>query len=326
MMDTSDVVQAAAIDPASAQAVLNVGMALREAREAQGMSVHDIAERIKFAPRQVEALESNDFEHLPKATFLRGFVRSYARVLQLDEAALIAALPAESSPQTAVRQPIVDVSFPGWLALRRVNILWLAGALGIAVILGLFAWLADSEPVEKQSEVVVEPVQLPATDASISAVAAPQTLAPSPEATKAPVLAKVPEQRRAAESAQAKPVVATPSPIAEIKPAIKETPVVAAASSPATEAQQPVPLELLKRRPLHFVFSGIAWIEVIDVNGTILLSRTNQPGTEKWIGGPRRAPYDISIGNPANVKLYYRGKEIDLSPYASMKIAHLKVE
>ncbi len=40
--------------------------------------------------RQVEALEANDFPHLPQATFLRGFVRSYARMLKLDEVALIA--------------------------------------------------------------------------------------------------------------------------------------------------------------------------------------------------------------------------------------------
>jgi hypothetical protein len=65
---------------------------------------------------------------------------------------------------------------------------------------------------------------------------------------------------------------------------------------------------------------------VIDVNGEILLSRTNPRGSEKWIGGPRRAPYDITIAHPDTVKLYYRGKEVDLTPYAGMETARLKVE
>jgi cytoskeleton protein RodZ len=119
MMDTPEVVTNAGKETAPQQSLLNVGMALREARERLGMSVNDIADRIKFAPKQVEALEANDFAHLPRATFLRGFVRSYARVVQLDEAVLIAALPVESAPQTVARPPVMNVAFPAMQSLRR---------------------------------------------------------------------------------------------------------------------------------------------------------------------------------------------------------------
>jgi hypothetical protein len=74
------------------------------------------------------------------------------------------------------------------------------------------------------------------------------------------------------------------------------------------------------------VFNESSWAEVIDAHGVVLLSRNNPSGSEKWIGGPRHAPYDISIAHPANVKLYFKGKEIDLSAYAGMDVAHLKVE
>src|SRR5512146_1205520 len=132
MMDTSDVVDNAGKEIAPQQPALNVGLTLREARERMAISVHDVADRIKFAPRQVEALESNDFAHLPQATFLRGFVRSYARVLQLDEPALIAALPVEPSLHAVAKAQVVDVAFPTMHLLQRVNVLWLAGALGVA--------------------------------------------------------------------------------------------------------------------------------------------------------------------------------------------------
>jgi cytoskeleton protein RodZ len=318
MMDIPGVIANEAKDPLSQQTFLNVGKALREAREGLGMSVYDVAERIKFAPKQVEALESNDYARLPKATFLRGFVRSYARVLQLDDAALIAALPSEPLPQNVVKQQVVDVSFPSLPSLRRFNIIWLAAALGVTLVLGLFVWVSDGESAGRSSEVVVEVVPLPVVpDAGASAVAAD----PTPPVEEMP---KVVELRKIEEKAVKPHNVPAPA-TATVSPATPTTP----APSPiaaATNTKPPVALELLKRRPLHFVFSGSAWIEVVDVNGDVLLSRSNLAGTEKWIGGPRRAPYDISIGNPGNVKMYYKGKEIDLSAYAGMDTARLKVE
>ncbi len=306
-MDTPEVVTNAGKETAPQQSSLNVGMALREARERLGMGVNDIADRIKFAPKQVEALEANDFAHLPRATFLRGFVRSYARVVQLDEAVLIAALPAESAPQTVARAPAMNVAFPAMQSLRRVNALWLAGALGVVLVLVLFVVLYDGGPATTPTEVVVESLPLPAPDAAASAVASGAAVKPD-EVAKAPAITKT------AEPVKTSPIPATPAPQG------------VAASAPAVTDKPAVPLELLKRRPLHFVFSADVWAEVIDVNGDILLSRTNPGGSEKWIGGPKRAPYDITIGHPESVKLYYRGKEIDLSPYAGMETARLKVE
>jgi cytoskeleton protein RodZ len=307
MMETTDTVANPEKD--TTPKPLNVGMALREAREAQGMSVHDVADRVKFAPKQVEALEANDFAHLPQTTFLRGFVRSYARVLQLDEAPLLAALPADPAKQPVAGNPAVNVAFPTVRALHRINALWLAGALGVALVLGLFVLLGDSGEAT-QTTSVVESVPLPMSqpDAAASAVA---------DAGVQPAL-PVPDKAATPETA-VKPVKAAES-VAAVAPQI------GAASAPVAVVKPPIPLEILKRRPLHFVFGVAAWAEVVDVNGSILLSRTNPAGSEQWVGGPGRAPYDISIAHPGSVKLYYKGKEIDLSAYAAMEVAHLKVE
>jgi cytoskeleton protein RodZ len=309
MMDTSDVVINAEKENAPQQPLMNVGMTLREARERLGMSVNDIADRVKFAPRQVEALESNDFAHLPQATFLRGFVRSYARVLQLDETVLIAALPSEPSKQPVARAQAVDVAFPSIHSLRRVNVLWLAGALGVALVFAMFVLFYVGEQAAGPTGVVVESVPLPVLDVTSSAVVASAVAAVPQEG-----IAKAPANAQINEPVKAKQAVAATEPQ------------IAAASAPAAAVKPPVPLELLRRRPLHFVFSENTWAEVIDVNGAVLLSKTNLGGSEQWIGGPRRAPYDITIAHPANVKLYYKGKEIDLSPYAGMETARLKVE
>lgn len=310
-MDTSDVVANTGKEIAPQQPALNVGLTLREAREHMGISVHDVAERIKFAPRQVEALEANDFAHLPQATFLRGFVRSYARMLQLDETALIAALPGgEPARQAAAKAPqTAEVAFPAIRSLQRVNLTWLAGAVAVALVLVLFALLHDGEPVARPAVTVVEPVPLPAPEAAVSAVSAVEAI--QPEATEP---AKVAESKKAPEPVKARPPVVMPAPR------------IAAASAPAETAKPAVPLESLRLRPMHFVFGESTWVEVVDANGAVLLSKTNPRGSEQWIGGPRRAPYEVTIAHPGNVRLYYKGKEIDLSPYAGMDTARLKVE
>jgi cytoskeleton protein RodZ len=310
-------------------------MTLREAREALGMSVHDVAERIKFAPRQVEALEANDYAHLPQATFLRGFVRSYARVLQVDEVVLLAALPSEPAQQLAARTQAVNVTFPTIKSLRGANILWLAGTLGIALLLGLFVLLSNSEPTVKVSEVVVEPVILPPEGGAASAVAggrlddaevvAPAESKKPEEPVKQPEPKKIPESKRLPEPKGIPEIKKAPEPLKAVQPAVNAVPKIGAASAPAV-ANPSVPLEVLKRRPLHFVFNENSWTEVLDSRGVVLLSRTNPRGTEKWVGGPRHEPYDISIAHPANVKLYFRGKEIDLSAYTGMDVVHLKLE
>ncbi len=342
-MDTSDLTANSKNESVAAQPPLDVGLALRTARERLGMSVHDVAERIKFAPKQVEALEANDFAHLPEPAFLRGFVRSYARVLQLDEAALIAALPgAAPAKQAENRAQTVDVVFPVMKSLRRVNAVWLAGSLVVAIVLGLFVLLHRGEPAPRPVQ-VVEPVTLPPAEPAVSAVAEVNA-PPAPRLEEAGTAA---EQKVAAAQPQepSKEIVEPPKETRKEpasatrdhqagaeptrtgkKPVVKPAPQIEAASAPAAATPSAIPLEVLKRRPLHLVFGESAWAEVIDSHGVVLLSRNNARGTEKWIGGPRHEPYDVSISNPANVKLYYRGREIDLSAYAGKDVAHLKVE
>src|SRR5262249_34263412 len=75
------------------------GARLRAAREAAGMSLDQVAQQLKLAPRQVKALEEQDFAHLPGRTFTRGFMRNYARLLNLDPGGLLASLPdADEAP------------------------------------------------------------------------------------------------------------------------------------------------------------------------------------------------------------------------------------
>jgi hypothetical protein len=107
---------------------------------------------------------------------------------------------------------------------------------------------------------------------------------------------------------------------------VTPVPQITAASAPVAVVKSDIPLESLMRRPLHFIFREAMWAEVIDARGAVLLSRNVPRGSEKWIGGPGRAPYNISVSNPRKVKLYYKGNLVDLSAYPATEMAHLQVK
>src|SRR5439155_2470448 len=69
--------------------VTGVGEELLRARQACGLEITDVAQQLKFAPRQLEALEQERFDLLPGATIARGMLRNYARLLKLDPEPLI---------------------------------------------------------------------------------------------------------------------------------------------------------------------------------------------------------------------------------------------
>jgi cytoskeleton protein RodZ len=80
------------------------GARLRGAREAAGLSLDQVAQQLKLAPRQVKALEDENFAELPGRTFSRGFVRNYARLLNLDPEDLLLHLPDAATHLPSARR------------------------------------------------------------------------------------------------------------------------------------------------------------------------------------------------------------------------------
>ena len=72
---------AAPVRDAESDAAASAGARLRDARMAAGLSIDAVAQQLKLAPRQVQALEDDDFAQLPGRTFVRGFMRNYARLV-----------------------------------------------------------------------------------------------------------------------------------------------------------------------------------------------------------------------------------------------------
>lgn len=224
---------------------MSPGRTLAAARMARGLSIEDVAQRLKFSPRQIEALETDNLAALPGAAIVRGMIRGYARLLGLDAGPLLGDLQRRVDPQSImISQSRMDVPFPtGPKKGGRLYVL-----LSIAVALAVTAVLADW--VLRTREEAFE-ARVRAEEAKPAAAPASPVGAPS-DATAA----------------------AAPTSEAPAQPA--------AAEPPTTPAQAAL---LASTGRLEFRFQRDSWIEVKDGEGTILLSSLNRAGTTQTVEG-----------------------------------------
>lgn len=85
----------------SSQGSDSVGAALSAVRLARGLSVEDVAGRLRLKVAQIEAIEADRFGLFPGHVFARGYVRSYARLLGVDEAPMLSAMDGQRPESVA---------------------------------------------------------------------------------------------------------------------------------------------------------------------------------------------------------------------------------
>lgn len=98
MSEAETPVESAAAEPAPG---VRPGRVLAEARGRRNQTVAEIAQQLKLSATQVEALEADDYARLPGPVFVRGFVRNYARLMELDGEALVGGLTLPQDPLAA---------------------------------------------------------------------------------------------------------------------------------------------------------------------------------------------------------------------------------
>ncbi len=307
----------------------SLGGMLREARERLGFSVADVAAQIKFAPRQIEALEADDFKHLPEAAFLRGFVRSYAKILHLDTQILLATLPQTKATVAELIPASVEVPFPVAYSPQKQNLILLGAALLLAVIVVGFAVWHFTNPLKPSKIAKIEtPVPLPAE----------MPIAPAPLVQKKNMsAAPIPAESNLQSSS---PVEQTPARAEKAKKtdkADKTKKTDKADKADKAEAVQVVPKTqspdsakhqdaLKKITTLRLVFAEESWTEIQDKDGKMLSSQVNPRGSELILKG--HLPLSLVVGHAATTRLYQDGEQVDLTPYinSSSEVARLTLE
>jgi len=275
-----------------------VGEELARARAALGYSVADVAQQLKFASRQIEALEQGRFEELPTGTFARGMVRAYARLLKLDAEPLVQRIAAQTAtPDNAAAVASVRRPIPITDSARRTNLVYAALSLAILVVIAgvVFEWQRERSGAAKLTFVPA------AARAPLQATQAPQDAAKAPQ--EAPQLAS------SAMSVTAMSV--SPGGMAAPDPAPVQAP---PPSTPAAEGLHRISLK----------FQRESWVEIRGRDGKVLTSQLNAGGTEQSVEG--KPPFTLVIGNAQHVRLSYDDRPIDLAPHVKVEVARFTLD
>ncbi|MDH7973801.1 helix-turn-helix domain-containing protein [Sphingomonas sp. AR_OL41] len=119
------------------------GEKLREAREAQGLSLAEIAARTRIPLRQLEAIENSEFAQLPSITYAVGFAKAYARAVGLDEVTI--AREVRGINETTVRRTeyeAYEINDPSRVPSRGVAMF--GAIIALLVLIGAGLWFGTN--------------------------------------------------------------------------------------------------------------------------------------------------------------------------------------
>ena len=141
-----------------------VGEKLRDARQAQGLELSDIAARTRIPLRHLQAIETSDYSGLPSPTYAVGFVKAYARAIGADEVALAKELRAETSSMFAAREAYESYDPEDPVREPSSGLVW-AGSV-IAVLLRNRSVPYHSASAASSSTAITAPAQTSPLDGS----------------------------------------------------------------------------------------------------------------------------------------------------------------
>lgn len=294
------------------------GRQLAVARQSQGWSVEQVAAQLKLAPRQIEAIEADRLEELPSMTVARGFIGTYARLLKIDSAPLLAAVAADlRSPIESIRRqghlaaPFSATRLPSMhsrAAPNRKGAKLLA--LGLALVVLIWGMQqADWRAAVPPALLAVVGWQPPAQDA-VAGAAAVEAVAAGNDVAMPSAISPLPTPNviQAVDSGTASAQAAPPP----VSTAVVESPMVAAPSMAS------------KNDLLSLVLRQDSWIEIKRADSSVLVSRLARAGTTETF--EIAEPVSLVVGNAAGVDATLRNVPLDLKSGASTNVARINLK
>ncbi|EGR2756330.1 MULTISPECIES: cytoskeleton protein RodZ [Vibrio] len=297
---------------------IEAGTLLKNKRESLGMTQKQVADRLRLRVSVIEDIENNRFESQQVATFTRGYLRSYAKFVGLDEKVVLVALEqtADVKPK---EQEIEMQSFSRKTKHEKHNsrIMLLTWVIAIVIIGISAAWWWQNQQENSLAQVVAEAnveTSQPSADeiADIDLMTEEELIASTPAelaasnntASESSINAAQTDEVVSAETEEST-TEATPEPVAVIEA--------------AEEVQDASPVVPEGMTLLTMKFKADCWIQVKDTNGKTLVSGTQKPGQDVELTG--KAPFKVILGAPEGVTMTFASEPVDLSGYTSGKVA-----
>ena len=271
----------------------NVGERLRQARLARNLTIEEVAGQLHLQVRHLDALEQQDLSRLPGASYICGYLRSYAKFLHLPSNEIVENYPGVREHIAGVKSTVVSTKLytqrtfepsgprPAWL-----------GAVGLLAALLLGGWIVfqmSNRPATQTTAVAPARVPKDSIPESVAPPAPARNLAPSAGANVG--------------------IAVEESPTAPVNTV---TPDVVAALPPST----PVAALVLE-------FSGDSWVEIYDADERRLVNEAVHAGETRVVKG--QAPFKLMLGAVKSVQVRLNGTRFDMTSYQQREAAVFQV-
>lgn len=285
------------------------GQLLRNAREQLGWTREQVASRIHLRLTLIAAIEADTYDKHTSHTFIRGYLRAYAKLVGIPEETILAAYEklGLTPPDNIDMQSFSRRSRQQANDSRLKVVTWLV----ILVLIGLsVAWWWQSTARRSAGDDALAATEMGAT-------------VNTPEANVAPAVEVAEPVLPAASDAVSTQVVvsgatATLSVVATDASAAVPTNVSGAVSTAESTTTEPA-----KAPQLKMSFTADCWLDVKDANGKTLFSGLKKANDELVLEGPE--PLRFIIGAPMAVNLEYQGKSFDMSRYNNGRTARFSL-
>lgn len=319
---------------------VNPGETLRQARENNGWTLAEVAMKLNLTASSLSNLEAGAFDKLPGHTFARGYIRAYAKLLGMDQTALVHEFDLYTGTDAngsnvhslgRIEEP-VRISHT---ILRIVSLLLL-----IAVIGGGFIWWQDQTSMRAKDLIGLAPEHVEVEGADGTTQIHPLDEPEDQAVAEAKVESEPPvEAQGAAEQTQssalalplasapavtaaapATPVPSAPAALAPASAPVAPTPAVTPVA-PAVAAVESAPVAGTGKVAVQY--SADCWTQVTDATGKVLFGGLKRKGENLEVSG--KPPLSLRLGFARGAQVSYNGQAVDVAPFTSGETARLKL-
>lgn len=301
---------------------MTVGERLVQARVQQELTVDQVAGQLKWSTRQIAEIEAGNYSVFPDMLTVRGFVRTYAKILKIDSAPLLEELNVEIEklPSKTIDRPKLDMPFPaGDMPWRHNSSPQKIIAVVFVILLCLLAAFVYRDALLNIERSIFPPKSEILT-ANVDVKSDVQEVVSTPNSNSAvgnsPATPVVSDQKNEP--------VAMQNSIATAEAAIRPgSEAVNQANAVAQSQKQPV-VQGANADALVINFRQDSWLQIKRADGTVLSSHLYKAGSEESFAVTE--PLNLVIGNAPGVDAKLRGQKLAFPQQIGSNVVNLSIK
>jgi cytoskeleton protein RodZ len=304
--------------------VAGPGTLLKNARVEKGLSQEEVASRLNLRLANVQDLEAEHFDKTISATFIRGYLKAYAKLLEVPVEEV---LKAYERINTGSPEPAKLQSFSRKMSMQADDDkLMLVSYLILGIILALVVvwWFQQSDSdILPEIETSIETTEPETTDVSGFTVQEPDNSAVADDNSRISERSASEPSTEAPQTSDDQPNTTGAAETAEAAASAESGETALVQPAAPGEVAEPPANQMIEAVDLVFEFSGDCWVNIVDATGEAIAYGVKAQGRVMPLSGI--PPFEVTLGAPEVVAITYAGEPVDMSGFAVGRTARFSL-